>query len=224
MTSDERLPADMLLLRERRRRMSSSSTRVGPVVGSGMTSEPLLLESDAIVEGFAQEAAALPDGALHLYRPLASVSLARMSWTGAIDHESLQRAIACAPFEGPISDFASWRARLSTASAAPSSGVAALHTALSASDVDLLERAFSSRTGAAAESLVLASLLPSTIVGADDATVDASTVVLMTYRRASLVVAWLDAIGGGGGADAKSRRDEAAAAAMSMLRALLGEA
>lgn len=222
MSSDERLPADMLLLRERRRRMSSSSTRVGPVVGSGMTSEPLLLESDAIVEGFAQEAAALPDGALHLYRPLASVSLARMSWTGAIDHESLQRAIACAPFEGPISDFASWRARLSMASA--SSGVAALQTALSASDVDLLERAFSSRTGAAAESLVLASLLPSTIVGADDATVDASTVVLMTYRRASLVVAWLDAIGGGGGADAKSRRDEAAAAAMSMLRALLGEA
>ena len=118
--------------------------------------------------------------------------------------------------------------RLSTTGAAPATGEPALHVALSMQDVDLLERTASTYSAAGAERLVLGSLLPSTIVGADAPTVDAAAVVLTTYRRASLVVAWLDAIGAGAGidagTDATSRRDEAAAAAMSMLRALLGEA
>lgn len=193
MNADDRLPADMLLLRERRRRMASSS-------------EPVLLESDAIVDGFASEEQPARDAVLHLYRPLGSVTLAAMSWTGAIDHAALQRAIAC------------------EANALPPKGEAALHAALSTSDVELLERASSNHATPIAESLALASVLPSTIVGADDPTIDVATAVLTTYRRACLVVAWLDAIGGDAGADATSRRDEAAAAAMSMLRALLGEA
>jgi len=110
------------------------------------------------------------------------------------------------------------------ANTVPPPGEAALHAVLSTSDVELLERASSSHAAPMAEKLALASLLPSTIAGADDPTIDAATVVLTTYRRASLVVAWLDAIGSDAGADATSRRDEAAAAAMSMLRALLGEA
>lgn len=212
VNADDRLTADMLLLRERRRRMSSSS-------------EPVLLESDAIVDGFASEEHPVRDAVLHLYRPLGSVTLAAMSWTGAIDHEALQRAIACAPLESPASAFSSgWYARVSEANALPPRGEAALHAALSTSDVELLERASSNHAPPVAEKLALASLLPATIVGADDPTIDAATVVLTTYRRASLVVAWLDAIGGDHGADATSRRDEAAAAAMSMLRALLGEA
>ncbi|HEY7993316.1 MAG: hypothetical protein ACHQY2_00735 [Candidatus Eremiobacterales bacterium] len=211
MTPDERVPPDMLLLRERRRRMASA--------------EPVLLESDTIVDGFAAEEPPVRDGALHLYRPLGSVTLAAMSWTGAIDHAALQRAIACAPPEGPSPAFSSgWYARVSMTNAAPPQGEAALHAALSTSDVELLERASSAHAGPAAEKIALASLLPSTIVGADDPTIDAATVVLTTYRRTSLVVAWLNAIGVDAGADATSRRDEAAAAAMSMLRALLGEA
>ncbi|HET9343732.1 MAG TPA: hypothetical protein VFO25_12535 [Candidatus Eremiobacteraceae bacterium] len=212
MSADDRLPADMLLLRERRRRMTSSS-------------EPVLLESDAIVDGFASEELPARDGALHLYRSLGSVTLAAMTWTGAIDHAALQRAIACAQLEGPFSAFSSgWFARVSTANALPPHGEAALLATLSTSDVELLERASSNHAAPVVERLGLASLLPSTIVGADDPTIEAATVVLTTYRRASLVVAWLDAIGGDAGADATSRRDEAAAAAMSMLRALLGEA
>jgi len=224
MSVDDRVPADMLLLRERRRRMASSSTTVGPVVESGATAQPVLLESDAIVD-YGSEELPVRDGALHLYRPLASVTLAAMSWTGVIDHAALQRAIACAPLEGPTSTFSSgWLARVSLANTVPPQGEAALHAALSTSDVELLERASSSHAAPVAEKLALASLLPSTIAGADDPTIDAATIVLTTYRRASLVVAWLDAIGSDAGADATSRRDEAAAAAMSMLRALLGEA
>lgn len=230
MSAPERLPADQLLLRERRRRMTSPSpTAVGPAAGMGSITEPLLLESDAIVEGFAAEEAPARDGALHLYRPLESVTLAAMSWTGAIDHATLQRAIACAPIEGRAPAVSTGSlAKLSMAGAAPAASEPALHVTLSASDVELLERVASTYSGARAEELVLASFLPSTIVGADASTVDAATVVLTTYRRASLVVAWHDAIGeaagGDAGADATSRRDEAAAAAMSMLRALLGEA
>jgi hypothetical protein len=225
MNDDDRVPADMLLLRERRRRMASSSTPVGPLVGSGTTAQPVLLESDAIVDGYGSEEPPVRDGALHLYRPLGSVTLAAMSWTGAIDHAALQRAIACAPLEGPGSAFSSgWLARVSMANMVPPQGEAALHASLSTSDVELLERASSKHAVPVAEKLALASLLPSTIAGADDPTIDAATVVLTTYRRASLVVAWLDAIGSDAGADATSRRDEAAAAAMSMLRALLGEA
>ena len=225
MSADDRLPADMLLLRERRRRMASSAAPVGPVVASGTTVEPVLLESDAIVDGFASEERPVRDSALHLYRPLGSVTLAAMTWTGAIDHAALQRAIACAPFDGDGAAFSSgWYARLSMANAPPPKGEAALYAALSTSDVELLEHASSKHAAPEAEKLALASLLPSTIVGADDPTIDAATVVLTTYRRASLVVAWLDAIGGDAGGDATSRRDEAAAAAMSMLRALLGEA
>jgi len=225
MTTDDPVPADLLLLRERRRRMTAASARVGPVVDTGAGAEPLLLESDAIVEGFGTEEPPAGDAGLHLYRPLSTVTLAQMTWTGAIDHATLQTAIACAPIaEHGFAISTGWFAKVAMAGAAPASGEPALYVLLPAPDFELIESAAAMRAGPAAENLVLAALLPSTIVGADASTVDAAAVVLTTYRRASLVVGWLEAVGGDGGADATSRRDEAAAAVMSMLRALLGEA
>jgi hypothetical protein len=225
MTSDDRTPADLLLLLERRRRMTSASGIAGPLIETGMSSEPVLLESDAIVDGFIADPVPLPGAALHLYRPLSTVTLAQMPWTGAIDHGTLMLAIGCAPIVGPrFVVTAGWFANLALAGAAVAAGESALHVSLSTGDVELIESAASLYAGTAASELVLATLLPSAIVGADASTIDAAAAVLTAYRRTSLVVAWLEAIGGGAGADATSRRDEAAAAAMSMLRALLGEA
>ena len=205
--------------------MTSTSAAIGPSVETGMSNEPVLLESDTIVDGLASESASLPDFALHLYRPLSTVTLAQMPWTGAIDHRALMLAIGCAPVVGREFFVApGWFANLALAGAAPAAGEPALHLALSTGDAELIESASARYAGPAAGALVLATLLPTTIVGADASTIDAAAVVLTTYRRMSLVVAWLDAIAGGAGADATSRRDEAAAAAMSMLRALLGEA
>ncbi|HYK52927.1 MAG TPA: hypothetical protein VEV38_05305 [Candidatus Eremiobacteraceae bacterium] len=224
MMADDRTPADLLLLRERKRRMTSTSVIKGPVVAAGTSSEPVLLESDTIVDGLLPEPAPFHDAALHLYRPLSTVTLAQMSWTGAIDHGTLMLSIGCAPLAGQ--DFLvtpGWFANLALSGAAPAAGEPALHVSLTTGDVELIESAATRNARSVGGDLVLATLLPSTIVGADASTIDAATAVLTTYRRASLVVAWLEAIGGGA-ADATSRRDEAAAAVMSMLRALLGEA
>jgi hypothetical protein len=190
------------------------------------TSEPVLLESDTIVDGLVSEAAPLPDAALHLYRPLSAVTLARMSWTGAIDHGTLMVAIGCAPVTARefVVTSAGFANLALEAAAAPAAGEPALHVSLATGDIELIKSAAAQLSGPITRDLVLATLLPSTIVGADAATIDAATAVLTTYRRACLVVAWLEAIGGDAGTDATSRRDEAAAAAMSILRALLGEA
>lgn len=205
--------------------MTSTSAIVGPLVETGASSEPVLLESDTIVDGLVAESAPLSDAALHLYRPLSTVTLAQMPWTGAIDHGTLMLAIGCAPMAAQEFVIApGWFSNLALAGAAPAAGEPALHIALSTGDVELIESAGARYVGSVANELVLATLLPSTIVGADASTIDAAAAVLTTYRRTSLVVAWLDAISSGAGADATSRRDEAAAAVMSMLRALLGEA
>lgn len=203
MNLDDDLPADMLLLRERRRR-ASGSTSARSQVGSAETHESVLLESDALVDDGLRPAASTGRGATALFRPLASVTLAQLSWTGAIDHAALQTAIACSPghaVEGP-----------------------ALHVVLDDAEIAVIESARRHCDAPPGDALWRAAVLPSTIVGTDASTVGAAGAVLTAYRRASLVYAWRCAIGGDQGADETSRRDEAAAQLMSLLRALLGEA
>lgn len=202
MTGDE-IPADMLLLRERRRRMSGTDARESPRLAATESSESVLLESDAIVDDRAGTIVE-PENATPMYRSLGAVTLAQLSWTGAIDHEALQSAIACAPARPP---------------AGP-----ALHVVLDAGDTALLQSARARYDADLASALVRAASLPTTIVGADASTVDAADPILASYRQAALVFAWRNAIGPDAGKDETSRRDEAAAQLMSLLRALLGEA
>ena len=202
MSGDE-LPPDLLLLRERKRRMGAptSAMHARPTVAESV--EGVLLESDAIVDE-RLETASERAGAIEMYRLLATVTLAQLSWTGAIDHDALQSAIACMPSRDV--------------------GGPALYVLLDAGEKALLESAGARYDADVAGALERAASLPATIVGADASTVDAAEPVLAAYRRASLVYAWRSAIGGDAGPDETSRRDEAAAQLMSLLRALLGEA
>jgi hypothetical protein len=201
--SERDLPADALLLRERQRRMVSPTPAAEsrPATDEGL--ESVLLESDAIVDE-RPDAASEREGAVEMYCPLATVTLAQLSWTGAIDHDALQTAIACAPTR--------------------TAGGPALYVALDPGEAALLESARARYDAGTAQALALAASLPATIAGADASTVDAAEPVLAAYRRASLVYAWRSAIVGEAGTDETSRRDEAAAQLMSLLRALLGEA
>ena len=202
MSGDE-LPPDLLLLRERQRRMGTPVPGTWKKPVPAVPVEGVLLESDAIVDERA-EADSEREGAIEMYRPLATVTLAQLSWTGTIDHGALQSAIACAPSRD--------------------AGGPALYVLLDPGEKSLLESARARYGSDVAAALDRAATLPATIVGADASTVDAAESVLAAYRRASLVYAWRSAIGGDAGPDETSRRDEAAAQLMSLLRALLGEA
>lgn len=201
MSERDDLPADQLLLRERSRRMTVAGSSA-PSDSLARLAEGVLLETDAIVDNPIE--AATSDGMTAMYRPLAAVTLAQLSWTGAIDHDALQGAIACVP--------------------SVDTGVPALFVALDPGELALLESARTRYADDVAAALARAASLPSTMVGADASTVDAAESVLAAYRRAALVFAWRSAIGGEAGADETGRRDEAAAQLMSLLRALLGEA
>lgn len=216
--SERQPPADMLLLLERQRRARSRS---GDVVERP---DALLAETDALVEDTTQDADQTASS-LTLFRPLALVSLARISWSGAIDHVALQNEIVCcAPQTGSIKA-PGWLAAV----AAPlisfePRGEPALRVTLTSDETTAIERTGTRFSAPVAIALARAAVLPATIVGADAAAAEPAKAMLAAYRRAALLVAWQDALGLAIAEDAARQRDAAAAQLMSMLRALLGEA
>jgi hypothetical protein len=235
--NERRLPADMLLLRERQRRLQSARN-VGDAAdhrpatpeaayGEKPAGEEMLLEGDSIVVEPARAVSPdVPKSGVGLYRPLAYVSLGGMAWSGTVDHEALQAAVVCAPVRGSAGDERppQWLAAVTTlALSAVPKDEPALHAQLGADDIVILSRIGTRLSREAAMRLVRASALPSTIVGADSATTGAAGAVLAAYRHAALVFAWQSALCGNAAGDATRERDASAVQLMSILRALLGE-
>jgi hypothetical protein len=218
--SEREPPADMLLLRERQRRM-------GPSVEPAAPADELLVESDAIVdESELLDSPAAVSGAIQLYHPLAHVSLAHMPWSGVVDHVALQNAIVCSPIRDDGATRApSWlRAVATLALSGEPRGEASLYVSLAPDDIAMLSRVGTRLTRGDAVGLVLAAALPVTIVGADSRTVSGAATVFAAYRRAALVYAWQLALCGHAAPDAGRDRDATAVQLLSTLRALLGEA
>jgi hypothetical protein len=236
--------ADMLLVEARRRRLlagSEESTSAGSSPAEGSAATPradrsivIVAEEDAFVED--EPAARIysratdpgrtqpQKGGLHCYRSLATVTLARLPWSGMIDHAVLHEAIACAPFD------AGGRAeRLIRSAAAPALrsaplGEPSLYVRLADDDVDVLERAIEGTTADIGSRLASAALLPDALVGAPAGAAYAASQALASYRGVALVSAWREVMGAPGIVEVALDRDSAAVRLLSTLRALLGEA
>ena len=184
--ADKRPTADMLLVDARRRRLLAGRSTSGSVrfptteddAEHPSRSDPsnvLVADEDAIIEEESGEhdlsASAIADhdrpqfqkGGLYCYRPLTTVTLAQLPWSGAIDHAVLHEAIVCAPFG------AGTRApNLVRCAAAPELGRAprgepSLLVRLGDDDVAALELALGSVSADIGGRLASAALLPESL-------------------------------------------------------------
>ena len=218
------VPADMLLLHERRRRMPGA-TRQRPVAEELLVSEEIFdSEEDQLIETETAEESssrAGTSGDVLLRRPVAQVSLAQVSWSGPIDHDALQEAMFCSPGDkrdatlhsGLFRDQPFW----------PDDGGAALEATLRASDIKLLCSLASAGARLQSAPIIRAARLPERLTGAEPGTRAAVSAVLSAYRRSSLAFAWHAHLSRTDSAQLHRERDEAAVAVLSTLRALLGE-
>ncbi len=218
------VPADMLLLQERRRRMPGAAREV---VGSdeALVSEEIFVsDEDQLIENEPSEGASsrvAASGDVRLRRPMAQVSLAKVSWSSPIDHDALQEAMLCSPVEerdiiersGLFLDQPFWH----------DDGGPALEVTLRASDLDVLRSLASAGARLQTAPIIRAARLPERITGAESATRQAVSAVLSAYRRSSLAHAWHGHLSRADNIQLHRERDEAAVAVLSTLRALLGE-
>jgi hypothetical protein len=222
MTPQRRpIPADMLLVQERRRRLGlgpqspSQSTHA-----TGDADEIFATDEDRLVDE--PQGAVTPTpvrGGVVLRKPISSLNLAHIGWSGPIDHGMLQAALVCQPVGGRD---AHKYAALFGASSVAADGSAALEVTLDEGDLSLLTAAASSQAQHA-DALVRAARLPDRLVEADVTASDVVASVLDGYRRAALSCAWYEQLGVTPSAQSLRERDETAVTMLSTLRALLGE-
>lgn len=210
---------DALLLEERARRMRRTLDAREPHVDA-----EVLMEGDAIVDAPPHAVAPTSD-CLHLYRPLALVSLAGLAWTGAVDHDALQSAIVCAPLGGEKSaDAPQWlRAVGDVALGDAPPDEPSLHVSLGSDEIALVSRLAMRVDGSITLGVARAAALPDSIAGTDSITGDAAKGAFVAYRRAALVHAWQGALLGASSNEVARERDAAAIELISTLRAVLGE-
>jgi hypothetical protein len=219
------IPADMLLIQERRRR-TAGSPHARPGSEDALASEEIFVsDEDQLIESEPLESvssSAAASGDVLLRRPIAQVSLAKVSWSGPIDHDALQEAMLCAaPVDkldileraGLFLDQPFWR----------DDGNAALEVTLRASDLDVLRSLAAAGARLQTAPIIRAARLPERITGAETATRQAVCGVLAAYRRSSLTHAWHGHLSRTDNVQLHRERDEAAVAVLSTLRALLGE-
>lgn len=226
MSDTGRVPADMLLLAERRRRMGLSAEQPLPSQDPPPAFPPdadELLDDALIAEAPASRPDASP--ALVLYRPLAQVSLAAQHWSSTVDHEALQTAIVCCPIgRGAARPFEqSLVAVVPITLPSRPEGVPTLHVTLSADDIAAVEHGARRTSRAAGLRLVRAAALPTGIASAEPASAGLAAPALSAYRTAALIHAWNAAFGAQAAADLERDRDAAAVNLLSTLRGLLGE-
>lgn len=182
-----------------------------------VSDEDQLIESEPAQDVSSSAAAS---GDVLLRRPMAHVSLAKVSWSGPIDHDTLQEAMLCSPVDkrdllersGLFFDQPFW----------DDDGSPALEVTLRASDLDVL-RSLASGVRLQTALIVRAARLPERITGAEPAARQAVSAVLSVYRRSSLAYAWHGHLSRADSVQLHRERDEAAVAVLSTLRALLGE-
>jgi hypothetical protein len=235
MSDTPRIPADMLLLAERRRRMrespgtmppdrSEAEESVAPEAPSGPFASDELFDDVLIAE--TSDAAVAERPARVLYRPLGHVSLAALHWTSTVDHEALQTAIVCCPVGTSTAAGAfeqSLVAVLPLTLPAKPEGVPTLRVTLSADDIAAVEHAIRRTARPAGLRLVRAAALPTGIEGAEPVSAVLAATALSAYRTAALIHAWNAAFGAPPAADLERDRDAAAVNLLSTLRGLLGE-
>jgi hypothetical protein len=224
MTRRRPVPADMLLLEERRRRNRSLPGERPPSEEVLASEEIFVSDDDQLIESepldeLSSNAPSSSD--VLLRRPMAQVSLAKMSWSGPIDHDLLQEAILCSAVDKReilersrlFLDEPFWH----------DDGGAALEATLRASDLEILRSLASAGARLQTTPITRAVRLPERITGAEPATRQAVSAVLSAYRRSSLAYAWHGHLSRAESAQLHRERDEAAVAVLSTLRALLGE-
>jgi hypothetical protein len=213
------MPADMLLVAERRRRLTGSQSL--PIASE----EILISDEDQLIPPDSLAGPAADSGAseILLHRPMAHVTLTQVGWSGPIDHAALQSALSCQPKDLAQAQMRlGFLARLMPA-AVPDAEGAALEVALGDDDVAVMAGLASSGRHEGAPELLRAALLPDRLSGAETTTMQAVSHVLGAYRHAALEDAWHRYLGGPQSAQLHRERDEAAVAVLSTLRALLGE-
>jgi len=229
MSDTPQLPADMLLLAERRRRMRDADTGSADqsvphdVHHSAQLEGDELLDDALIAEPGEPVTAARP--ALVLYRPLGQVSLTALHWTSTVDHEALQTAIVCCPVGAPGSSALEQTlvGALPMTLPVKPEGVPTLHVTLSSDDVAAVEHAVRRSERSAGLRLVRAAALPTGIAGAEPVSAGLAATALSAYRTAALIHAWNAAFGAPPARDLERDRDAAAVNLLSTLRGLLGE-
>lgn len=218
MSAPRDIPADMLLLRARASRLTPR-----PWSADETAIEIFSSEEDALVES--DEPIEHDPGSLRLRRPIASVRLGQIEWSGAIDHEALQAALACAP-AGPVAD-PRWRLILGSQQARAwgqaEDSASALEVTLSAADLALCEALAKSNAGRSLPAFAAALQLPDRLAGASAPTGAVLAEVLASYRRASLTCVWASCLELRRAELFARERDESAVALLSAMRAVLGE-
>jgi len=220
MTPKRPMPADMLLVNERRRRLAGGGQMPAPNAGSSaapVADEIFATDEDQLVDEPQTPSQAPPvRGGVLLRKPMSSVSLSHIGWSGPIDHVLLQAALACQPVhERDAAAFA----QLFGGQAAPHDGSAALEVTLDEGEIAVL----TSSGHAQPDALVRAAQLADRLTGAGVSASDIVSSVLAAYRRAALSCAWYERLELKPSAQAHRERDETAVTMLSTLRALLGE-
>lgn len=236
----------MLLVEARRRRLlagrpdtlaeRSPSSDQGARASGLDAPNVLVAEEDAIIEEESterdpsltatsdQERLLLQRSGVHCYRPLITVTLARLAWSGTIDHVLLHEAIACAPLDAATrAPNIARRAAVPALHNAPL-GEPSLYVRLGEDDVVALERALETASAEIGDRLSSAALLPDSLLGAPARAAYAASQALAGYRSAALVAAWREVMGAPALAEVTRDRDSAAVRLLSTMRALLGEA
>ena len=216
------IPADMLLVHERRRRMAQSQPGAAVRAQADDPEEIFSADEDQLIEEEALASAPPPaSGDVVLRRPIWQVSLSLVGWSGPVDHDALQSAIACQPVIATEAD--SHPALFSGQPVSPNDGGAALETTIQRADLAVLAQLAPAGVRASGAGVLLAAQLPDRLTGLEPATRAAVSAVLAAYRHASLSCAWCERLGQHASVQAHRERDEAAVAVLSTLRALLGE-
>ncbi len=224
MSSGSReVPADMLLIQERKRRMNASASpsaptapRAAPIVEEILvTDEDQLLETNTFHEAFAST------GEVRLHRPLSQVTLMQIGWSGPIDHVALQAALACYLVEGtPDSDTL---AALGGRSPWREQDEASFLVSLRPQEITVVRRLCQLDHATLGGPFVAATRLPDRLTGAESSTTVVVSSILAAYRRASIAHSWHSALASSESVQLHRERDEAAVAVLSTVRALLGE-
>ena len=221
----------MLLVDARRRRLLAGRTN-----HHAAPSDVLVADEDAIIADYSSEpesrvpATSDPDRAAinkdvqHCYRPLSAVTLARLAWSGVIDHALLHEAIACAPLNPGTSAPNLFRCAAAAAIRVAPRAEPALYVGLGEDDVAALESALERAEADCGNRLATAALLPEALIGAPARAEYAAAQALTAYRGAALVSAWREIMGAPDLPEVARDRDSAAVRLLSTLRALLGEA
>jgi len=214
------LPADMLLLAARRK---SSSVPFDERI----TDEILTSDDDELVDTEVSAHSSTGFGGAVLWRPIEDVHLGHIGWSGPIDHDSLQVALACYPADDASRAIAARLFPPTKDGVGPTQSLrgqgAALEATLSPADLSLCDAIASGEFESSLPRIVSALCLPQRITGATVPTQQALNSVLAAYRHSALACAWQVRPGAALDEQLRRERDEAAVALLSTLRAILGE-